>query len=63
MELYAACLPLSSWSKKAPARNAQGIEAEIPEALPQVTCGKAEELERIARFPALCAGNAPKTGG
>jgi hypothetical protein len=38
--------------KKAPAGNAQGIEAEIPQALPQVkdfTCGKAEELERKAR--------------
>jgi hypothetical protein len=45
--------------EKAPAGNAQGIEAEIPEALGT----KAEELERKARFPAFCAGNAPKRGG
>jgi hypothetical protein len=29
---------------------AQGIEAGIPQALPQVPCGKAEKLKRKARF-------------
>jgi hypothetical protein len=41
---------------KARLRNAQGIEAEIPQ-IP--AAGGVEELERIARFPALRAGNAP----
>jgi hypothetical protein len=46
----------------APVREAQGIEAEIPEALPPVkdfTGDKAEELKRIARLPR--GGNAPGT--
>jgi hypothetical protein len=49
--------------KRGSAWNAQGIEAESPQTLPQVkyfTCGKVEELERKARFPARSAGNAPK---
>ena len=37
---------------------AQGIEAEIPEQTAKAVC---EELERIARFPAHSAGNAPKS--
>jgi hypothetical protein len=53
-------------NREAVLASAQGIEAEIPQILPQVkhfTCGKIEELERKARFPACPrghAGNAPK---
>jgi hypothetical protein len=41
---------------KAPAADAQGIAAEIPQARRQAdACRRAEELERKARFPYLCA--------
>jgi hypothetical protein len=46
----------SAVEKKVTGGNAQEIEAEIPEARRR----RGEELERKARFPALCAGNAPK---